>query len=613
MTPSSPPPPLPPVLFLSSSSTSVASSVCAVQRSGVWATVDRETDEFRQAEYLLQLSCRTSRVAVTSMHVLHNHNIADRFLRRAQGGGVIVHSFVSVSELDEEDNSLQDVCRRGLHISEQGMKFTIGNFSLPAIPLMRQPADLTATALTGGTAGGGVGVDLLDPYLISLAVGPESRLFDQDESDKNRFLRLANMQLLTGERCQMLLLLCRVAVGKAIQVGSVRDAPRRAHDLPEGFDSAVLLHPPTPPPSELVTVHYPLHTYSNNSDNSYSNNSNNSDNSSSNNSNNRAGEGVSCGEAEGPVATLGVLPVYTFRQEYIVYDTSQVEPLYLVNVSVDPSQEELFAVPLCDSCKDQPSSKWCAADGIRLCEACDEKLHSINALVSRHTRVPINEMPRAVGRCERHPVEEYTLFCNRCQVPVCRLCVAQQHNHTSTGDSLFSLGRGAAREEDVAKELFQPIARAYRAALQNCSRPHRVLSASRRTLNGHLELLNRLRQDVENNAHDQEDQLYAQLHEALRQLETATEEQLSITKSYQVELCRQFDEIQWSEKFLATQKAVLPPADYLQAWLRHRAMQAEREGLCTHEDPSEHVLPDVALEGSIVIATDSGLRHLQQH
>eukprot|EP00922_Rhytidocystis_sp_ex-Travisia-forbesii_P058591 GHVS01086621.1.p2 GENE.GHVS01086621.1~~GHVS01086621.1.p2 ORF type:complete len:105 (-),score=21.00 GHVS01086621.1:45-359(-) len=103
------------------------------------------------------------------------------------------------------------------------MKFSVGNFSLPAIPMLRDAQRTNHNAVTSGSAAVGsptsgsagdcsVGVDILDPYLISLAVGKQTRerLFHPDESAQNRFLRIASMQLLTGERCQMLLLLCRV-------------------------------------------------------------------------------------------------------------------------------------------------------------------------------------------------------------------------------------------------------------------------------------------------------------------------------------------------------------------------------------------------------------------
>ncbi|OEH79865.1 b-box zinc finger family related protein [Cyclospora cayetanensis] len=92
------------------------------------------------------------------------------------------------------------------------------------------------------------------------------------------------------------------------------------------------------------------------------------------------------------MATAGVLPQYTFRQEYVVYDSSQVVPNYLVIFEVDPTEPELFAVPLCDNCQDFPAAIWCPADTAKLCEGCDERLHTTNQLVSRHIRVPLNEV-----------------------------------------------------------------------------------------------------------------------------------------------------------------------------------------------------------------------------
>ncbi|CDJ32408.1 Zinc finger protein, related [Eimeria mitis] len=103
------------------------------------------------------------------------------------------------------------------------------------------------------------------------------------------------------------------------------------------------------------------------------------------------------------MATAGVLPRHTFRQEYVVYDSSQVVPNYLVLFEVDPTEPELFAVPLCDTCQDFPAAIWCPADTAKLCEACDERLHSYNKLVSRHIRVSLNEVRNLVPPAGTHP------------------------------------------------------------------------------------------------------------------------------------------------------------------------------------------------------------------
>lgn len=44
---------------------------------------------------------------------------------------------------------------------------------------------------------------------------------------------------------------------------------------------------------------------------------------------------------------------------------AQVLPKFFILFEMDPSLEELFAVPLCDNCQDNPACVWCPADTAR--------------------------------------------------------------------------------------------------------------------------------------------------------------------------------------------------------------------------------------------------------
>ncbi|KAF8821964.1 zinc finger protein [Cardiosporidium cionae] len=62
---------------------------------------------------------------------------------------------------------------------------------------------------------------------------------------------------------------------------------------------------------------------------------------------------------------VGVLPQYIFKHDYVIYDTSQSLPRYLIQFECDPAYPENFCLPLCDNCQDAPSLIWCPSDNAR--------------------------------------------------------------------------------------------------------------------------------------------------------------------------------------------------------------------------------------------------------
>lgn len=59
--------------------------------------------------------------------------------------------------------------------------------------------------------------------------------------------------------------------------------------------------------------------------------------------------------------------------QWLIVRSIQVVPNYLLLFEVDPTEPELFAVPLCDNCQDFPAAIWCPADtakyGIYPCDS----------------------------------------------------------------------------------------------------------------------------------------------------------------------------------------------------------------------------------------------------
>ncbi|XP_055388820.1 uncharacterized protein LOC129617774 [Condylostylus longicornis] len=149
------------------------------------------------------------------------------------------------------------------------------------------------------------------------------------------------------------------------------------------------------------------------------------------------------GPMVGDSATVGVVPVLTIAESYTVFDSSQLSPLYVVQVESNPCSIEKFAIPLCDNCVDLPAALWCGVDKAKLCGDCDDRLHAASQLAARHSRFPLHHVsftrcsldffvltqrPRRSGKCMSHPNEEPTLFCCICRIPACRLC-GPSHAH----------------------------------------------------------------------------------------------------------------------------------------------------------------------------------------
>ncbi|KAL8272680.1 hypothetical protein Esti_003384 [Eimeria stiedai] len=545
--------------------------------------VIRNSDEWAFVEYMLQINTRTSRVKLLqAWHVAPPHVVYQFEKRTARR--LVVYSFVDASLLDE-DNSIQDVARRGFKIGPRGMKFVLGNFSLQGIPLLR-----------GGPDGAP------DPFTLpssELASNAEARR-KQERSD---FMEAAKTQLLSGERRVFEFYLCKVGVGHSAVMSDEREASGERTTLPPEYDSAYLQKGDAAP-TETLTVFF-------------------------DNPEQYLKEGTaSIRKAEAArqvnkglsMATAGVLPQYTFRQEFVVYDASQarethsvllkrvayvqsclhgllcsmqgklvlrrneplcilcasyfvsqVVPNYLVLFEVDPMEPELFAVPLCDNCQDFPAAIWCPADTAKLCENCDERVHTHNKLVSRHIRVPLNEMPKPSGRCKQHTEETYEVFCTMCHTPVCRLC-RPNHIHADADASWTSKMSSGTR-------TLIPLSLAYSAILERGRQPHLILERRRKDLNERLEAIQKLIDAARCNCRSVEQRCYAILEESMNQLRSCTEDKMGVVMTQQFELQRQLDMIEWGESFLRLQRSVLPPADYLAAWLRHCRLRDEVETL----------------------------------
>ncbi|OII75945.1 B-box zinc finger domain-containing protein [Cryptosporidium andersoni] len=502
-------------------------------------TVQRGTEEWNLLEHYLQVCCRSSRSLVQQIWHINVASAEAAFERRTKGR-LVLYCWVDTNELDL-NNSIQDVCRRSFKIPPSGMKFTSGNIKLPGIPSTINESSNCTEDLDAS---------------IELSNSP---FLPNSHSDFTTTRRLFEY------------FLCKVGVGCSVVKNSEKEANGNHFQISSEYDTVFLRNRQINPPSII---------------NSKIKSNNGNDLSAENELN----------LTRSLCLTTGVLPQHTFRHEYIIYESSQVVPQYLVQFEYDSSIPELFAVPWCDECQDAPAILWCQADTAKLCDSCDERLHRHNKLVSRHVRIPVNQMPRASGCCPVHTMDNLEEFCTLCNVPMCRLC-RPAHAHT----------------EESTSSLIMPIGRAYRAQLERHNKPHPCLNSRKIELLEKLESQQIIYNDVRTNMFDVEQRIYALLENSMRQLQIAIEAKINTVLCEQLIFNQLLQQLEWSEGFLQYLQSVLPPADFLFAWLRHCHYREEIFQLCDLFTDDNKFLPDLRLVGRVDILSESALRHNKNH
>jgi hypothetical protein len=112
--------------------------------------------------------------------------------------------------------------------------------------------------------------------------------------------------------------------------------------------------------------------------------------------------------------------------------------------------------------------------------------------------------------------------------------------------------------------------------------------------------------EINENARSVENDLYDVLEKALNALQTQTQKKLNILLADQMELRRQYEEIQWAESFLKYQLEVLNPHHYLTSWFRH--LERKNELMAFRELEIGKVAADLKKIGSISVTTDAALK-----
>ncbi|CAD7924170.1 unnamed protein product [Amoebophrya sp. A120] len=444
------------------------------------------TEDWDFLEYFLQVSCRSSQVKVKNVWSLTLPEVEAGFSQRT-ATKLVLPCWLPVSQLDPQQNAVQDVCRRGFRFHERnsGMLVQCGNFSIPGLG---DPADINFAA--NGAAEGNHLLQAGGSSSSAKALG--KRVFEA--------------------------FLCHAGVGRSQLVTSeelVLDAEKLLQNCDRDFDS-VYIHRKNRR-TKLDSVD-PLRAAS--------------------------------------------ADQHTFQHEYLLKDQSQLLPKYLVHFELDPSEPEKFALSLCDSCQKEPAAVWCEADQAKLCEECDLELHSLNKIVARHVRVPIFEMPRAVGDCPLHPGMQITQYCATCHEFLCPACLTAG-NHAS----------GAI----LATHKLLPIQEAYRGEIRTAAEAggqfNTAVNQRREEIKHTLVELESLIAKVQRGGQQAEDRVYAIVQESLQKFQTHTEHHVQQLLSDNLNTKRQLEFFDWIESFIQRQMMELSPPNFLRAWTRHRKLQ----------------------------------------
>ncbi|KAL0228466.1 hypothetical protein RCL1_004609 [Eukaryota sp. TZLM3-RCL] len=280
--------------------------------------------------------------------------------------------------------------------------------------------------------------------------------------------------------------------------------------------------------------------------------------------------------------------------DYLIAETEQVLPSYLVLFEFDPSNIGKTPDLVCDVCEQRNAVVYCHQDEAKLCSSCDQHVHSANKIVSRHHRVPVSEQPQGFGTCSKHEDMQLEFFCPICFLPICVHCKM--------------IGSHASGE--CASHKLIPISEAYKKAVDTCKGSDLPLLDTRKHgIRTGLRQLEERRKEIDVNARSVEEAIYTAMQQALDSLKTLVETKNNVILSEALELRRQLIELESSELFIRNAQSYLPPTEFLKAFSHHKSIRDELTRMPALRAEID-VFPDLQLAGAInITSSESGVNN----
>ncbi|OQR82107.1 hypothetical protein THRCLA_11129 [Thraustotheca clavata] len=283
-----------------------------------------------------------------------------------------------------------------------------------------------------------------------------------------------------------------------------------------------------------------------------------------------------------------------YYHEYIINNTLQILPQYLVRFSyqaIDPKHQRPCAL-----CEKSAAAIVCRTCEAELCKHCDESSHAANKLMSRHKRTPIRAegeyltenaiMPQV--SCRLHESKLVEFYCPMCATPVCVNCKM--------------VGDHSCGEKGLHRLI--SIAEAYEHSIKESSKPDPLIESRKMLISSKLSQLQQRVEDIQRNRSAIETLIRATMEAALKRLEEEAKLKLDVLMCEDLELKRQVEHIEWTDQFLAKQRNILSPVEFLAAWNQHKPLRIEqREFPVAQTALVETIKPDIQLVGRLQVVS----------
>jgi hypothetical protein len=249
--------------------------------------------------------------------------------------------------------------------------------------------------------------------------------------------------------------------------------------------------------------------------------------------------------------------------QYIVFNPAQVKVSNFVRFAGGENiAESTEADNLCDACRAAEATVFCLNDSAKLCSACDEQSHKVNAILGRHVRLPIAEARSRIERCPLHPKTRVDYYCPQCKLPVCETC-KMTGNHSTGAEASHGL---------------IPIQDAYAQAIEATAGEDPIIVRRKTAVAEKLATSERLLDEVLANEESVETEIRKMGEESIEQAKRLAGEKALVVRSVQTELYRKLAEMDAVERSLNAHRKKSGPQAFLRAVNRQVPIVAAFQG-----------------------------------